>query len=137
MLRTTLSKGLLSRRLAYRTLLQARGLSSSLRAHSSSAGSTIDQGSSFSDPTRPDLYYHLLHPPNPLSKNQPAFGLSFLPSAPQKAESPSIIGYLPAVAEEGGESGLNDFQENCMHPTGSWDDPLLNLRYSQLFGAHT
>ena len=59
------------------------------------------------DPSRPDLFYHLLPPPTPASKDSPAYGVSFSPT-------PSIIvvGWLPAVAENEGDAGLNDFKEN-------------------------
>lgn len=67
------------------------------------------------DPTRPDLFYHILSPPTPLSPSLPAFGLSFLPRKPYSPHSSAIIGWLPAAALEGGEgqeAGLNDFREN-------------------------
>ncbi|KZT28190.1 hypothetical protein NEOLEDRAFT_1087166 [Neolentinus lepideus HHB14362 ss-1] len=68
---------------------------------------------SFSDPIRPDLFYHLLHPPNPLSRAVPAFALSFLSNRPPTPISSTIIGWLPAQAPgEEAEAGLNDFTEN-------------------------
>ncbi|KAJ6613578.1 hypothetical protein B0H10DRAFT_2047783 [Mycena sp. CBHHK59/15] len=70
-------------------------------------------GTSFADPTRPDLYYHLVDPPTPLSSSLPAFALSFLPRAPPSSASSTVVGWLPAaVTESDGEAGLNDFREN-------------------------
>ncbi|KAK0485029.1 hypothetical protein IW261DRAFT_1394538 [Armillaria novae-zelandiae] len=63
---------------------------------------------SFSDPTRPDLFYHLIYPN---SGSEPIFAVSFLPYAPLTPDSPTIIGWLPAQGT-GEESGLNDFTEN-------------------------
>jgi hypothetical protein len=59
---------------------------------------------SFSDPNRPDLFYHLL-PTSP-----PTFALSFLPTPPPRPRSATILGWLPAAAGE--DAGLNDFSEN-------------------------
>ena len=76
------------------------------------------QKTSFQDPERPDLYYHLVDPPTPASASQPAFALSFLPTLPEPADSSAIIGWLPAALDEQnsgqgqGEAGLNDFVEN-------------------------
>jgi len=65
------------------------------------------------DPSRPDLFYHVLSPPTPLSSSIPAFGLSFLSTQPSSGESSAIIGWLPAAAEgRGQEAGLSDFKEN-------------------------
>lgn len=70
----------------------------------------------FPDPSRPDLYYHLLRPPTPVSTKLSSFALSFLESPPSKADSPSVIGWLPAESENGeqADAGLNDFRENGM-----------------------
>ena len=65
---------------------------------------------SFADPDRSELYYHLIHPPSSVSDVTPVFALSFLPHAPRTADSASVIGWLPAL--EGEEAGLNDFKEN-------------------------
>ncbi|KAL1745946.1 hypothetical protein HDZ31DRAFT_35159 [Schizophyllum fasciatum] len=68
---------------------------------------------SFADPSRPDLFYHLLDPPTPLpNPSLPAYALSFLEELPDASHSPAIIGWLPAVAGAEGEAGLNDFREN-------------------------
>ncbi|KAF8352066.1 hypothetical protein F5887DRAFT_933792 [Amanita rubescens] len=83
--------------------------SNSLSPSPESSGQT-----SFSDPERPDLYYHLVDPPTPVSASQPAFALSFLSTRPKTADSSSIIGWLPAVSGQGQqEAGLNDFKENA------------------------
>ncbi|KAI0922686.1 hypothetical protein AcV5_009591 [Taiwanofungus camphoratus] len=71
------------------------------------------QPNSFPDPDRPDLFYHLLEPPSPISSSIPVFALSFLSRSPASAQSPSVIGWLPAsVPGEAEEAGLNDFVEN-------------------------
>lgn len=68
---------------------------------------------SFADPTRPDLFYHLVPPPSPYSSNVPAFALSFLQTPPPSVNSYTVIGWLPASSEgQEGEAGLNDFKEN-------------------------
>jgi hypothetical protein len=69
----------------------------------------------FTDPERPDLFYHLFEAPSAVSATNHVFGLSFLEALKSKedARSPRILGYLPA--SEGGhavEAGLNDFREN-------------------------
>jgi len=69
--------------------------------------------SSFSDPDRPELFYHLFDPPTPVSSSAPVFALSFLPSPPDSVESSTVIGWLPASAPgDADEAGLNDFVEN-------------------------
>ncbi|KAF9525056.1 hypothetical protein CPB83DRAFT_897333 [Crepidotus variabilis] len=50
----------------------------------------------FDDPHRPDLFYHLVKAPTPLSSLQPAYALSFLREPPPHVDSPVIIGWLPA-----------------------------------------
>ncbi|KAF9471101.1 hypothetical protein BDN70DRAFT_820464 [Pholiota conissans] len=54
----------------------------------------------FPDPHRPDLFYHLVHAPTPLSKTLPAFALSFLDRSPSSVDSPAVIGWLPAQTYE-------------------------------------
>ena len=72
-----------------------------------------DESAPMVDPNRPDLFYHLLSPPTPVSSSLPAFGLSFISKPPHSADSSVIIGWLPAASEgEGQEAGLNDFKEN-------------------------
>ncbi|KAI5891214.1 uncharacterized protein SCHCODRAFT_02668600 [Schizophyllum commune H4-8] len=74
---------------------------------------TTDPQRTFADPSRPDLFYHLLDPPTPLpDPNLPAYALSFLEKLPSTPHSPSVIGWLPAVAGAEGDAGLNDFREN-------------------------
>ncbi|KAJ3809788.1 hypothetical protein EV368DRAFT_51547 [Lentinula lateritia] len=79
----------------------------------STSGHDLPSGS-FVDHTRPDLFYHLLEPPTPLSPDVPVYALSFLPSAPPVPNSATIIGWLPASTESQTEqdAGLNDFKEN-------------------------
>lgn len=71
---------------------------------------------SFADPSRPDLFYHLVDPPTPASSSVPAFALSFISSPPPTSDSATIIGWLPAQTSgdqsKGQGAGLNDFREN-------------------------
>ena len=101
------------------SIYQRRALSRTSTFRSSNKQTT---DISFSDPQRPDLFYHFVHPPTPLSASLPAFALSFLPRTPPTPESSTVIGWLPAqtyatdtpeppVAKRGG-AGLNDFREN-------------------------
>ncbi|KII91826.1 hypothetical protein PLICRDRAFT_105407 [Plicaturopsis crispa FD-325 SS-3] len=74
---------------------------------------TGPSSTSFADPTRGDLFYHLVEPPTPVSSEEPAFALSFLSTPPPSAESATIIGFLPATSHgPDQEAGLNDFREN-------------------------
>ncbi|KAI1786927.1 hypothetical protein LXA43DRAFT_975521 [Ganoderma leucocontextum] len=73
--------------------------------------SRIAKRSSFADPDRADLFYHLFTPPTSLSSAHPVFALSFLPTPPPSVASSSVIGWLPASGEGEG-AGLNDFVEN-------------------------
>ncbi|ESK83910.1 hypothetical protein Moror_7570 [Moniliophthora roreri MCA 2997] len=83
-----------------------------LRPISSSSSYYNEQTpTSFPDPSRPDLFYHLVTPPTSptsLSATSPVFAVSFLPTPPPTSDSSTIIGWVPA----GEESGLNDFVEN-------------------------
>jgi hypothetical protein len=96
--------------------------------HTSPPARNSDSPIVFADPDRPDLFYHLLEPPTHISRTRPVYGLSFfdsLESSPEvsKAQSPKVIGYLPAAVnaqtatvQDNGDSveaGLNDFKENC------------------------
>ncbi|KAF8532051.1 hypothetical protein JB92DRAFT_2846529 [Gautieria morchelliformis] len=66
------------------------------------------------DPSRPSLFYHLLEAPTPISTDLPAYAVSMLDRPPREAQSPAVMGWLPAaVSSEGGEeAGLRDFTEN-------------------------
>ena len=50
----------------------------------------------FPDPNRPDLFYHVVNPPTPLSKSLPAFAISFLHHSPPRVDSSTVLGWLPA-----------------------------------------
>ena len=71
-----------------------------------------------SDPSRPDLFYHLVSVPHPVDPSvfTPAYAVSFLSTPPPSSKSATIIGWLPAIAQEVSagdvEAGLNDFVEN-------------------------
>ncbi|KAF5310560.1 hypothetical protein D9619_007869 [Psilocybe cf. subviscida] len=76
----------------------------------------------FPDPNRPDLFYHLVNAPTPVSQTLPAYAISFLKETPPSVNSAIILGWLPAQTHasrsEGGSgakeqtSALNDFKEN-------------------------
>ncbi|KAH9934145.1 uncharacterized protein B0H18DRAFT_1114891 [Fomitopsis serialis] len=70
---------------------------------------------SFPDPERPDLFYHLFEPPSDVSHTAPVFALSFLSTPPPSVRSCTVIGWLPASTPRGKEedAGLNDFVENA------------------------
>lgn len=76
------------------------------------SSSSVPTSTSFRDPARPDLHYHLVDPPTPLSSKLPSFALSFLPSPPSNGSS-TVVGWLPAATTANDdEAGLNDFVEN-------------------------
>ncbi|TFY77743.1 hypothetical protein EWM64_g6271 [Hericium alpestre] len=88
-----------------------------LRRFTSTPSRTEDQGHgeqetiSFADPTRPDLFYHLVPVPQSLTALAgPVFAVSILPAPPPTPDSHTIMGWLPAEAGE--DAGLNDFREN-------------------------
>lgn len=62
-----------------------------IRHRSSQISDTV-----FPDPNRPDLFYHLVHAPTPVSNTLPAFALTFLDDSPPTADSSTVIGWLPA-----------------------------------------
>lgn len=73
----------------------------------------IPTSTTFEDPSRKGLFYHLVPPPTPLSATRPAFAVSLLGDAPHSPESSTILGWLPAeTPEDDGNAGLNDFVEN-------------------------
>lgn len=77
--------------------------------------STVQPIQSFSDPSRPELFYHLVQSQ---SQNALVYAVSFLPNAPIVVGSASVIGTLPANVEsnsaqdESAGAGLHDFKEN-------------------------
>lgn len=97
-------------------------------------------GTSFEEPTRPGVFYHLVQAPNPLSRTQPAFALSFLPTPPKSTASPTIVGFLPAEEGNGAEEGLglHDFKENrgyrSLHKTRLI---LMSIRRRKILGHPT
>ena len=88
---------------------------------SSSARALPDDGSrsphsptsTFEDPTRKGLFYHLVPPPTPLSARRPVFAVSLLADPPPSAKSSTVLGWLPAETPgDDRDAGLNDFVEN-------------------------
>ncbi len=84
--------------------------------HSSSTRSLKDQSSqttTFEDPSRKGLFYHLVPPPTPLSGTRPVFAVSLLADPPPFSESSTVLGWLPAETPgDDHEAGLNDFVQN-------------------------
>ncbi|KAI0050281.1 hypothetical protein FA95DRAFT_1555789 [Auriscalpium vulgare] len=72
-----------------------------------------DSQTTFSDPSRSELFYHLVPPPTPLSRTHPVFAVSLLPHAPPRPDSSTVLGWLPAETPGNeDQAGLNDFKEN-------------------------
>ncbi|KAH9077617.1 hypothetical protein EDB83DRAFT_2344878 [Lactarius deliciosus] len=73
----------------------------------------FSQTTTFEDPSRKGLFYHLVPPPTPLSDTRPVFALSFLANPPPSSESSTVLGWLPAETPgDDREAGLNDFVQN-------------------------
>jgi len=100
---------------AIRRFTSARIVSDGPSSSSSSSSSQAQAQTttSFEDPSRKGLFYHLVPPPTPLSDSRPAFAVSLLADPPPSSESSTVLGWLPA--ETPGDdrvAGLNDFVEN-------------------------
>src|SRR6266850_4066511 len=88
----------------------ARVLSDDSDGHPSPQATT---STSFEDPSRRGLFYHLVQPPTPLSDTRPAFAVSLLANPPSSSESSTVFGWLPAETPgDDRDAGLNDFVEN-------------------------
>ena len=75
------------------------------------------QITSFEDPSRRGLFYHLVPPPTPLSDSRPAFAVSLLAHPPPSSQSTTVLGWLPAETPgDDRDAGLNDFVENRANP---------------------
>ncbi|KAF8480061.1 hypothetical protein DFH94DRAFT_630740 [Russula ochroleuca] len=82
-------------------------------AHALPDGPPPASTSTFEDPSRKGLFYHLVPPPTPLSATRPVFAVSLLADAPPSAESSTVLGWLPAETPGNDrDAGLNDFVEN-------------------------
>jgi len=81
---------------------------------------TQDTGKVFSDPRRPEVFYHLVQPPTPVSPTSKVYALSFLSRPLPNAESATILGWVPSPSELKGKSPeetienleWRDFREN-------------------------
>lgn len=94
---------------------QTRTPSDRVPFHSTSSPTPGYAGTSFSDPDRTDLFYHLLNSQteHPFPGRPRVFAVSFLGHPPSTPDSETIIGWLPAVeAGTGQHVGLHDFKEN-------------------------
>ncbi|KAF9494328.1 hypothetical protein BDN71DRAFT_1393446 [Pleurotus eryngii] len=74
--------------------------------------STPSTSKIFSDPDRPDLFYHFMQPPNPVSSSNPAYAVSFISTELSNPDSKAVMGWVPAGIE--GQVGLIGFQENAV-----------------------
>ena len=84
--------------------------------HFSSTWSLKDQITTFEDPSRKGLFYHLVPPPTPLSDTRSVFAVSFLSDPPPFSESSTVLGWLPAETPgDDHEAGLNDFVQNRVY----------------------
>lgn len=93
----------------------ALAASPSYRPFSNAARQLQGQQTTFSDPDRADLWYHLSEPPTPASGTHRVFAVSLISTPPPTPSSATIIGWLPAEHQSGQqEAGLNDFVENRM-----------------------
>ncbi|KAG6820215.1 hypothetical protein H0H93_003869 [Arthromyces matolae] len=68
---------------------------------------------SFSDPHRKDIFYHVVEPPTTTSQKEPSVAVSFLETPPTHLNSSTIIGWLPVSSHSKAlDVGLKDFREN-------------------------
>jgi hypothetical protein len=89
----------------------------------------------FEDPSRKGLFYHLVHPPTPLSNTHPVFAVSLLPDPPPLSESSTVLGWLPAETPgDDREAGLNDFLEN--RTCGSFNFGHHPSKFVLIFSFH-
>ena len=73
----------------------------------------VPTSTTFEDPSRKGLFYHLVPPPTPLSSTRPVFAVSLLADAPPSPKSSTVLGWLPAETPgDDCNAGLNDFVEN-------------------------
>ena len=80
---------------------------------SNGASPEIPTNTTFEDPSRKGLFYHLVPPPTPLSATRPVFAVSLLADTPPSPESSTVLGWLPAETPgDDCNAGLNDFVEN-------------------------
>jgi hypothetical protein len=97
-------------------------LSESPRHFTSSSARALPSSHSpsttFEDPSRKGLFYHLVPPPTPLSATRHVFAVSLLAHAPPSAKSSTVLGWLPAETPGNDrDAGLNDFVENRARPS--------------------
>ncbi|KZV75644.1 hypothetical protein PENSPDRAFT_646940 [Peniophora sp. CONT] len=105
---------LLAVRHVLRTSPRASAPCLSYRPFSMSARTLQEQQTTFPDPERADLWYHLFEPPTPASGTHRVFAVSLASTPPPTPSSSTIIGWLPAEPNSGRqEAGLNDFVENA------------------------
>ena len=94
-----------------------RHIVSSSSAHAPSPADGRIPSTTFEDPSRKGLHYHLVSPPTPLSNTRPVFAVSLLADAPPSPRSSTVLGWLPAeTPADDRDAGLNDFVENRAPP---------------------
>ncbi|KAF6748049.1 hypothetical protein DFP72DRAFT_1015767 [Ephemerocybe angulata] len=89
----------------------------------------------FADSRRPELFYHLVQPPTPLSPDLSVFAISFLNQPLHNAESSAVLGWVPVPHEAGSVTPeeiaqrvvWRDFRENA-----SFKDILHKSLYTSL-----
>ncbi len=86
----------------------------------------------FPDPNRPDLYYHFVNPPTPLSLTLPTFALSFLRESPPSVDSATVIGWLLAQTHKVNVSDASTESSEPLQSDASLQDFRGNrkLQYS-------
>jgi len=86
----------------------------------------------FPDPNRPDLYYHFVNPPTPLSLTLPTFALSFLHESPPSVDSATVIGWLLAQTHKANVSEASTESSEPLKSDASLQDFRGNrkLQYS-------
>jgi hypothetical protein len=93
----------------------AASLRSLVRSTHSQAANTVVQCA-----RRPELFYHLIQPPTPLSPVSSVLAVSFLSQPLHNAESSAILGWVPAPSNSRSKSpeeltqlvSWRDFREN-------------------------
>ncbi|TEB26818.1 hypothetical protein FA13DRAFT_1765458 [Coprinellus micaceus] len=94
----------------------AASLRSLVRSTHSQAANTVVQCA-----RRPELFYHLIQPPTPLSPVSSVLAVSFLSQPLHNAESSAILGWVPAPSNSSSKSpeeltqlvSWRDFRENA------------------------
>lgn len=93
--------------------------------------STLSTSKIFSDPDRPDLFYHLIQPPNPVSSSNPVYAVTFISTELSHPDSKAVMGWVPAGIE--GEVSLIGFRENGESQCTSERNHSVDTHISAIF----